>query len=39
MLLTLEERPYTYEEMDAMEHGCLDEYNEWCEQFNVEFAA
>ena len=39
MLLTLEECPLTWEEVDAMEHGCLDAYNEWCEQCNAAFAA
>ena len=39
MLLTLEEGPLTWEEVDAMEHGCLDEYNEWSMQMNSAFAA
>jgi hypothetical protein len=39
MLLTLDEGPMTWEEVDAMEHGCLDEYNEWSMQMNTAFAA
>ena len=39
MLLTLEESPLTWEQVDAMEHDCLDAYNEWCEQCNAAFAA
>lgn len=37
MLLTLEESPLTWEEVDAMEHGCLDEYNEWSNHCNSLF--
>jgi hypothetical protein len=39
MLLVLEESPLTWEQVDAMEHDCLDAYNEWCEQCNAAFAA
>lgn len=39
MLLTLDQAPLCWEEVDAMEHDCFDAYNEWCEQFNAAFAA
>lgn len=39
MLLVLEESPLTWEQVDAMEHDCLDAYNEWSEHCSNLFAA